>query len=103
MSVGQSLSCVRLLVTTKTVDHKAPQDHTGSSVHGILQVRILEWLPFSLPGDLSNLGMEPEPPPLQADSLPAEPLRKPLYSFPDIAFHSFSNCYLELHLLIFAK
>ena len=42
----------------------------ASSVHGILQVRILEWLPFSLPGDLSNLGMEPEPPPLQADSLP---------------------------------
>ena len=42
MSVGQSLSCVRLLVTTKTVDHKAPQDHTGSSVHGIFQASILE-------------------------------------------------------------
>ena len=26
----------------------------GSSVHGILQVRILEWLPFPPPGDLPN-------------------------------------------------
>ena len=31
-----------------------------SSVHGILQARILEWVPFPTPGDLPSLGMEPE-------------------------------------------
>ena len=36
----------------------------GSSVHGILQVRILEWLPFSSPGDLPDPGMEPTSPAL---------------------------------------
>ena len=43
----------------------------GSSVHGILQARILEWvrLPFSSPGDLYNPGTEPGSPVLQADSL----------------------------------
>ena len=42
-----------------------------SSVYGILQARILEWLPFPSPGDLSNLGIEPESPALQATSLPS--------------------------------
>ena len=32
---------------------------TGSSVHGILQVRILSGLPCTLPGDRPNPGMEP--------------------------------------------
>ena len=31
----------------------------GSSVHGSLQARVLEWLPFPLPGDLPNPGIEP--------------------------------------------
>ena len=31
----------------------------GSSVHEILQARILEWLPFPPPGDLPNPGIEP--------------------------------------------
>ena len=30
----------------------------GSSVHGIFQARILEWLPFSTPGDLPDSGIE---------------------------------------------
>ena len=30
-----------------------------SSVHGILQAGILEWLPFPTPGDLPNPGIEP--------------------------------------------
>ena len=44
----------------------------GSSVHGILQARILEWLPFPLPGDLPDPGIKPVSPVLQADSLPFE-------------------------------
>ena len=31
---------------------------TGSSVHGILQVRIVEWLPCPSPGDLPDPGIE---------------------------------------------
>ena len=42
----------------------------GSSVHGTLQARILEWLPFPSPGDPSNPGAEFRSPVLQADSLP---------------------------------
>ena len=55
-----------------------PLDYTA---HGILQARILEWVPFhSLsPGDLPNPGIEPRSPTLQADSLPAEPPMKPRY------------------------
>ena len=40
---------------------------------GILQARILEWVPFPSPGDLPNPGIKPGSPTLQADSLPAEP------------------------------
>jgi len=40
----------------------------GSSVHGILQARILEWVPFPFPGDLPDPEIEPMSPALQADS-----------------------------------
>ena len=49
----------------------------GSSIHGILQARIVEWVPFPSPGDLPNPGIKPGPPVLQADSLPSEPPGKP--------------------------
>ena len=55
-----------------------PMDYSppGTSVHGILQVRILEWMSCP-PGDLPKPGIEPRSPALQADSLPAEPPGKP--------------------------
>ena len=50
----------------------------GSSIHGILQARILEGVyHFLLPGDLPDPGIKPESPALQADSLPSEPPGKP--------------------------
>ena len=49
----------------------------GSSVLGILQARILEWVPFLSPGDLPDPGIEPVSPTLQANSLPSEPPGKP--------------------------
>ena len=52
-------------------------DPTDSTVLGILQAKILEWLPFPSPGDLPNPGTEPRSPALQVDSLPAEPQGKP--------------------------
>ena len=47
----------------------------GSSVHEILQARILEWVARS-PGDLPDPGLEHKSPALQSDSLPSE---LPLY------------------------
>ena len=41
----------------------------GSSVHGILQASILEWLPSPSLGDLPNPGIEPGSPASEADSL----------------------------------
>ena len=45
---------------------------SGSSLHGISQARILEWVTISLSGDLPDPGIEPKSPALQADSLPFE-------------------------------
>ena len=47
---------------------------SGSSVHGILQARILEWVAIDRP----NPGIKPGSPALQADSLPSEPPGKPI-------------------------
>ena len=44
----------------------------GSSVHGIFQARILEWLPFPSPGDLPDPGIEAGSSALQAGSLLTE-------------------------------
>ena len=47
---------------------------SGSSVHGIFQARVLEWIAISFsPGDLPDPGIEPGSPALQADALPSEP------------------------------
>ena len=45
----------------------------GSSVHGILQARILEWIAIPFSRDLPDPGIELGPPALQADSLLSEP------------------------------
>ena len=43
----------------------------GSSIHGLLQARILEWVAISFSRG-SSQGIEPWSPALQADSLPSE-------------------------------
>ena len=65
--VKEFLILVRLFVTPWTCSPP------GSSVHGILQARILEWVVISFSRDLPNPGIEPRSPALQADSLPFEP------------------------------
>ena len=47
------------------------------TVNGILQARILKWVPFPFSGDLHNPGIKPRSPTLQTDSLPGEPQAKP--------------------------
>ena len=52
---------------------------TGSSVHGILQARILEWVAISFSrGGLLNTGIKLRLPALWADSLPSELPEKPI-------------------------
>ena len=50
----------------------------GSSIHGIFQPRVLEWVGISFSRDLPDAGIEPGSPTLQADALPSEPPGKPL-------------------------
>ena len=49
----------------------------GSSVHGILQARILEWVAIRFSRDLPDSGIEPGSSALQRDSLLSEPPGKP--------------------------
>ena len=48
----------------------------GSSVQGIFQARILEWVAISFSGDLPNPGIEPGSPTLEAGALTSEPPAK---------------------------
>ena len=50
----------------------------GSSVHGILQARILEWVAIPSPGDIPDSEAESRSPALQVDFLPSEPQGKHL-------------------------
>ena len=58
----------------KTRQRADPMDYSlpGSSVHGILQVRILAWVAIPFSRGSSNSGIEPRSPALQVDSLPSE-------------------------------
>ena len=69
----ESLSRVRLFATPWTVCSPP-----GSSVHGILQARILEWIAISFSRDLPDPGIEPRSPTLQADALASEPPGRPM-------------------------
>ena len=55
------------------IDYSPP----GSSVHGIRQARILEWVSISFRRGSSDPGIKPRSPALQADSLLTEPI--PIY------------------------
>ena len=50
---------------------------SGSSVHGILQARILEWVAIPFSRGSSRPRIKSISPALQADSLPSEPSGKP--------------------------
>ena len=65
----ESLVVQLCLILSDLMDCSPP----GSSVDGILQARILEWLPFPYPGDLPDPGIEPRSPAFQADALTSEP------------------------------
>ena len=70
-----------VLVTQSWPTLCSPIDSTlpDSSVHGILQARILDWVAILFPRDLPDPGVEPRAPTWQADSLPSEPPGKPTF------------------------
>ena len=65
--------CVLLAQSCLTLGNPRDCSLPGSSVNGILQARILEWVAVSSPRDLPDPGIEPRSPASQADSLPSEP------------------------------
>ena len=71
----KSLSSVRLFVTPWTGSYPAPPSMEFS--------RQEYWseLPFPSPGHLSDPGIEPNSPALQADSSPSEPPGKPAQTY----------------------
>ena len=71
------LCCAQLLSHVLTLCDPMDCSPSGSSVHGILQARILEWV-STPPRDLPKPGIESRSPTLQADSLPSEPPWKPM-------------------------
>ena len=54
-----SVLCVLVAQSCPTLCHSKDCNPPGSSVHGILQARILEWLPFSASGIFLTLGSNP--------------------------------------------
>ena len=52
----------------------------GSSVHGILQARILKWVAFPFSRESSQPRIDARSPALQVDPLPSELPRKPTSS-----------------------
>ena len=69
--MGNVCVCVLVAKSCLTLCDSTDCSSPDSSVHGILQARILEWV--DLQGDLPNPGIESRPPALQADFLPSEP------------------------------
>ena len=57
----------------------------GSSVRGILQARILEWVAIPFSEDLPDPGLKPRSPTLQADSLPSKSPGKPHFALYHLA------------------
>ena len=63
-----------LFATLQTAAHQAPPSM------GLSRQGYWSGLPFPSPGDLSDPGIEPRSPILQADSLPSEPSGKPSHA-----------------------
>ena len=74
--IGTVLACFVIQLCLTLCD---PMDGSppGSSVHGILQARILEWVAFPLSRNLPDPGIKPRSSALQADSSLSEPPGKP--------------------------
>ena len=84
MNAHEHISSAKSTILLHTIDKMSAQlcptlcnpknsSPPGSSVHGILWARILEWVAISFSRDLSDPGIKLGSLALQADSLPSEP------------------------------
>ena len=64
--------CMSCVLSCLTLCSPKDCNSPGSSVHGILQARILGWVAMPSSRDLPNQGIEPRSPALQSDPLPSE-------------------------------
>ena len=69
------------------VDHSPP----GSSVHGSLQARLLEWVAIPFSRGIFPSRDQTWSPTLEADTLPSEPQGKPLYMFNTLGIYYSAN------------
>ena len=75
----------------------------GSSVHGILQASILEWVEFLSPGDLADPSIEPTSPALAVGFFTTEPPEVPTLLVspnPILVTGTFLHCFL-IHTPLF--
>ena len=78
----------------------------GSSVHGIFQVRTLEWVAVSFSKDLPNPGMDqvsPVSPALADELFIAEPAGKPyiyVYTYVYIYIYQFACTHIHIHIYV---
>ena len=79
--------CARLLQSHLTLHNSIDCSLSGSSVCGIFQARILEWVPMPPLGDLPNPGVESASPALQTDSLLARHWGSPVHHCSPIRCH----------------
>ena len=70
----------------------------GSSVHGIFQARILDWIATSFSGDLPDPEIEPGSPVLQADSLPPKIPGKP---YTDVCMQTYKYICINIYICIY--
>ena len=70
------LCCAKSLQLCLTLCDPMDCGPQGSSIHGIFQARVQEWVAFSSPGDLPDPELESRSLTLQADALPSEPRGK---------------------------
>ena len=81
------------------MDRSAPD----SSVHAILQARILERVVVPSLGDLPNSGIKHRSPTLQADSLLTEPPGKPSLDYGPLQAENVSRVQSEIVALCYVK
>ena len=72
-----NVSCMCVAQSCLTLCDPMDCSLPGSSVHGTLQARMMEWVAFPSPGDRPDPGIEPGSPALEADALTSEPPGKP--------------------------
>ena len=71
--------CAKSLQSCPTLCNPMDCSPPDSSVHRILQARILEWVACPPPGDLPDPGIKLRTLALQADSLPSDSQEKPYH------------------------